>query len=163
MVFHRKDVQFNNFMYDFTSVFGYGYTKLLQLVMKLNVIVIDDSAVQLAISTKLIAQNEHLNLVGTYANPFLGLNAVNNNEIDIVLLDVEMPEIDGFSLQKLFNKSVSVIINSTRPSFESQAYENGAIDFITKPLNANKINTAIAKLLKSKAEVENSLITMIAS
>ncbi len=131
--------------------------------MKLNVIVIDDSAVQLAISTKLIAQNEHLNLVGTYSNPFLGLNAVNDNEIDIVLLDVEMPEIDGFSLQKLFNKSVSVIINSTRPSFEDQAYENGAIDFMAKPLNATKINIAVAKLLKSKVDLLEEMITSIAS
>lgn len=131
--------------------------------MKLNVIVIDDSVVQLAISTKLIAQNEHLNLVGTYSNPFLGLNAVNDNEIDIVLLDVEMPEIDGFSLQKLFNKSVSVIINSTRPSFEDQAYENGAIDFMAKPLNATKINIAIAKLLKSKVDLLEEMITSIAS
>lgn len=131
--------------------------------MKLNVIVIDDSAVQLAISTKLIAQNEHLNLVGTYSNPFLGLNAVNDNEIDIVLLDVEMPEIDGFSLQKLFNKSVSVIINSTRPSFENQAYENGAIDFMAKPLNATKINIAVAKLLKSKVDLLEEMITSIAS
>ncbi len=131
--------------------------------MKLNVIVIDDSAVQLAISTKLIAQNEHLNLVGTYSNPFLGLNAVNDNEIDIVLLDVEMPEIDGFSLQKLFNKSVSVIINSTRPSFEDQAYDNGAIDFMAKPLNATKINIAVAKLLKSKVDLLEEMITSIAS
>lgn len=131
--------------------------------MKLNVIVIDDSAVQLAISTKLIEQNEHLNLVGAYANPFLGLNAVNDNEVDIVLLDVEMPEIDGFSLQKLFKKSVAVIINSTRPSFENQAYESGAIDFIAKPLNANKIELAITKLLKTEEEVLETVITMIAS
>lgn len=131
--------------------------------MKLNVIVIDDSGVQLAISAKLIEQNEHLNLVGTFTNPFLGLNAVNDNEIDIVLLDVEMPGIDGFSLQKLFNKSVSVIINSTRPSFESQAYENGAIDFMAKPLNVNKINISIAKLFKSKVELFDSVITTIAS
>ncbi len=133
--------------------------------MPLNVIVIDDSAVQLAISSKLIQKNEHMNLVGTYTNPFLGLNAINdpNNEIDLVLLDVEMPEIDGFSLQKLFRKSMAVIINSTRPSFESQAYENGASDFMAKPLNATKINISIAKLLKSKVELLDSVITTIAS
>ena len=133
--------------------------------MPLNVIIIDDSAVQLAISSKLIQKNKHLNLMGTYSNPFLGLTAINepNNEIDLVLLDVEMPEIDGFSLQKLFRKSVAVIINSTRPSFESQAYKNGAIDFMAKPLNATKINISIAKLLKSKVELLDSVITTIAS
>jgi len=133
--------------------------------MKLNVIVIDDSAVQLAISAKLIQQNEHLNLVGTFTNPFLGLSAVNNNDVDLVLLDVEMPEIDGFALQKLFKISVAVIINSTRSSFKYQALESGAIDFIAKPLTAGKVNLAISKVLtvKESAPVLNTVITTIAS
>ena len=59
--------------------------------MKLNVIIIDDSAVQLTLASKLIQQNECLNLLGAYADPFLGLNAVNNEKVDLVLLDVEMP------------------------------------------------------------------------
>jgi len=133
--------------------------------MKLNVIVIDDSAVQLAISAKLIQQNEHLNLVGTFTNPFLGLSAVNNNDVDLVLLDVEMPEIDGFALQKLFKISVAVIINSTRSLFKYQALESGAIDFIAKPLTAGKVNLAISKVLtvKENAPVLNTVITTIAS
>jgi len=118
--------------------------------MKLNVIIIDDSAVQLAISSKLIQQNKHLNLVGTFANPFLGLSAVNDNDndIDLVLLDIEMPEIDGFALQKLFNKSVEVIMNSTRPSFELQAYSNGAIDFLAKPLSVSRLDLAVSKVFE---------------
>jgi len=123
--------------------------------MQLNIIVIDDSAVQLAISSKLIQKNKHLNLVGTYSNPLLGLNAVNdfNNKIDVVLLDVEMPEIDGFALKKLFNRSVLVIVNSTRSSFEQQAYESGAVDFLAKPLNSSKIDVVVRKLLKSNSEI----------
>jgi len=123
--------------------------------MQLNIIVIDDSAVQLAISSKLIQKNKHLNLVGTYSNPLLGLNAVNdfNNKIDVVLLDVEMPEIDGFALKKLFNRSVLVIVNSTRSSFEQQAYESGAVDFLAKPLNSSKIDVVVRKLLKSNSDI----------
>lgn len=118
--------------------------------MKLNVIVIDDSAVQLTLSSKLIEKNDHLNLVGSYSDPFLALSAVNNEDIDLVLLDVEMPEIDGFSLQKLFKKSVDVIINSTRASFEIEAYSNGAIDFIAKPLSASRLGKATFRVLELK-------------
>lgn len=118
--------------------------------MKLNVIVIDDSAVQLVLSSKLIEKNEHLNLVGTFSNPFLGLSAVNNQEVDLVLLDIEMPGIDGFSLQKLFKNSVEVVMNSTRASFELQAYSNGAIDFLAKPLSASRIDLAVARVLELK-------------
>ena len=118
--------------------------------MKLNVIIIDDSAVQLALASKLIKKNKNLNLVGAYSDPFLGLNVVNNEKVDLVLLDVEMPEIDGFSLQNLFKESVAVIINSTRAFFEFQAYVNGAIDFLQKPLNQSKIELAVQRVLKSK-------------
>ncbi|MFS4494454.1 LytR/AlgR family response regulator transcription factor [Maribacter sp. 2308TA10-17] len=118
--------------------------------MKLNVIVIDDSAVQLALSSKLIEKSPHLNLVGAYSNPFLGLSAVNSQAVDLVLLDVEMPEIDGFSLQKLFKDSVEVIINSTRSSFEIEAYSNGAIDFMAKPLSASRLDLAVTRVLELK-------------
>mgnify|MGYP000341980794 CR=1 FL=1 len=133
--------------------------------MKLNVIVIDDSLVQLALSSRLIKKNQHLNLVGTYSDPLLGLEAANHLDVDVVLLDVEMPEIDGFSLQKSFKDSVEVIINSTRASFELQAYINGAIDFLQKPLTAPKINGAVARVLEMKRilTVQRTAESLIAS
>lgn len=118
--------------------------------MKLNVIVIDDSGVQLALSSKLIEKNEHLNLVGTFTNPFLGLSAVNSKDVDLVLLDIEMPEIDGFSLRKLFKNSVEVVMNSTRASFELQAYSHGAIDFLAKPLSDSRLDVAVSRVLELK-------------
>lgn len=133
--------------------------------MKLNVIVIDDSLVQLALSKNLIKKNEHLNLIGTYSDPYLGLQAANELNVDVVLLDVEMPEIDGFSLQKLIKNSVEVIINSTRACFELQAYINGAIDFLQKPLTAPKINGAVARVLEMRSilSVHNNAASTIAS
>jgi len=118
--------------------------------MKLNIIIIDDSAVQLALSSKLIEKNEHLNLVGVFTNPFLGLNAVNTEDVDLVLLDVEMPEIDGFALQKLFTENVEVVMNSTRACFEIQAYSNGAIDFLAKPLSSSRFDLAVSRVLEMK-------------
>ena len=119
--------------------------------MKLNVIIIDDSLVQLELSSRLLKKNENLNLVGAYADPFLGLQVANNQDIDLVLLDVEMPEIDGFLLQKLLKGSVEVIINSTRGSFELLAYINGAIDFIQKPLNEAKIRHAVCRVFEMRS------------
>ena len=116
--------------------------------MPLNIIVIDDSPMQLLMSSKLIQQNKRLKLLGAFTNPFLGLKAVNTMDVDIVLLDVEMPEIDGFSLQKMFKKPVEVIMNSTRPIFELQSYSQGAIDFINKPLDRRRLDSAVSKLIQ---------------
>ena len=133
--------------------------------MKLNVIVIDDSLVQLALSSNLIKKNKHLNLLGAYSDPFLGLKAANDQDVDVILLDVEMPKIDGFSLQKMLKNSVEVIINSTRASFELQAYINGAIDFLQKPLTAPKINGAVNRVLEMKRilSVQKPVTSSIAS
>lgn len=116
--------------------------------MQLNIIVIDDSPVQLLISSKLIQQNKRLNLLGAFTNPFLGLKAVNIMDVDIVLLDVEMPEIDGFSLKKMFKKPVEVIMNSTRPIFELQAYSHGAVDFMNKPLSSKRLDSSVSKVMQ---------------
>lgn len=124
--------------------------------MKLNVVIIEDSTIQLMLATKLIQMNKNLNLVGAYTEPFLGLNAVNTQAVDLVFLDVEMPEIDGLSLQKLFNDSVEVIVNSTRPFFADQALANGAFEFIKKPLKKSKIDLVIERLMKNKDGLNNS-------
>ena len=114
--------------------------------MKLNIIVIDDSPIQLMIASKLIQQNDNLNLLGAYSNPILGLRAVNNASVDVVLLDVEMPEMDGFSFKKSIDKEVPVIMNSTRKSFSKKAKNAGVLDFLAKPLSAMKLRKAVSKL-----------------
>lgn len=122
--------------------------------MKLNVIIIDDSPLQLRLSSQLIEKNSNLNLIGTYLNPFSGLDAVNNSVVDIVLLDIEMPEIDGLTLYKLFKKKVDVIINSSRGSYEATAIYAGATDFLCKPLIESKFNAAIDKLIMAENHIE---------
>lgn len=131
--------------------------------MRLNVIVIDDSVLQLTLSSQLIKKNPNLNLLGAYSDPYLGLKAVNQHDVDVVILDVEMPEIDGFSLQKLFKDSVEVVMNSTRGCFELQAYVNGAIDFLLKPLSASKITRAVRRVdeIKEIMATENAVMASV--
>ncbi|NHF58728.1 response regulator [Flavobacteriaceae bacterium TP-CH-4] len=132
--------------------------------MKLRVIVIDDSPVQLLMAARLIAQNEHLTLLGAYANPLLGLMAVNSMEVDMVLLDVEMPEMDGFELKAQLTKQVPVVMNSTRPTFEPMAFEAGASDFLSKPLTASGLEGIVSKIRKSREiELNEKVVTAIAS
>ena len=123
--------------------------------MKLDIIVIDDSPLQLSVTSKLIAKNDHLNLIGIYSNPFLGLSAVNDQKADLVLLDIEMPEIDGLSLLKLFNDSVEVILNSANFFYENQAHDSRAVDFLRKPLTRSKLNTSVSRVLALN-EIKNS-------
>ena len=66
--------------------------------MKLNCIVVDDSAIQRMTITKLVNESTNLNLVGDFANALEAKNAINNNSVDLIFLDIEMPLINGFDL-----------------------------------------------------------------
>ncbi len=133
--------------------------------MPLNVIVIDDSPLQLLLVARLIEKNPELTLLGAYANPLLGLVAVNSAAVDLVLLDVEMPEMDGFEFKAQLEKEVSVVMNSTKAIFQEQACKAGAFDFLQKPISAADLKATVSKMatLKKYLVPETKSITSIAS
>ncbi len=119
--------------------------------MKFNVIVIDDCPLQLLAAEKLIRENKYLNLTGSYTDPYLGLQALNSSAVDLVILDIEMPLLDGLSLTKLLTRkeSLKLVMNSSKIAFECSSYEHGAVDFIVKPLTRLRFDIAISKVLES--------------
>ena len=89
------------------------------------------------------------------------LDIINNNKPDLILLDVMLPEIDGFTLCKMIKEdnnlnSIQIIMLTARKMEEDilQGFENGAIDYISKPFS-NKI-----LLARIKAHLTNSNINL---
>lgn len=86
----------------------------------------------------------------------------NTAEIDLLLLDLVMPGIDGFevlsrrqSMQEFLDIPVIVLTTSDDQAIQAKAYELGANDFLTKPLDENTALSRINNLLKSKRRVKS--------
>ena len=125
--------------------------------MKLNVIVIDDSLVQLALSSRLIKKNEHLNLLGTFSDPFQGLRAANEQNVDVVLLDVEMPKIDGFELCKIIRDNpntadIPFVFLTAKGELNDRVkgLNLGADDYISKPFHISEVTARIKSILQRR-------------
>jgi len=118
--------------------------------MTLNVIVIDDSKMQRLLTCKLVNEHQNLNCVGAFGNPKEGLKAVNDLRPDVLILDVEMPELDGFGVLEYLEFDCQVILYSTRATFAFNAFNYEQVkDFVTKPLGESRFEKSVDKILNN--------------
>jgi len=114
--------------------------------MKLQTVVIDDSLLQRITTAHFVENHPDLELIGSYEDPKEGLAKVVSSKVDLVILDIEMPGINGFELMNCLDPEVQVILNSTLESYADTAMQFGATAFLQKPLQKQKFNAAITEV-----------------
>ncbi len=117
-----------------------------------RVLIVDDSVVVRSLLTRVLSENPDIEVVGTSANGRLALRRLAKEEVDVVILDVDMPELDGLSTLRILRQDhpqIRVIMFSTlteagaAATIESLAL--GAHDYVTKPsTTSNAARTAAA-------------------
>ena len=117
----------------------------------LRTLVVENSKVQCNIIARLVRNHDHLNLVATSSNAIDANRIIKNHKIDLILLDIEMPFIDGFSLMESMDQKLEVIIISGNSDYALKAFDYGVTDFLLKPLNYDRFNNAILKVLKKQS------------
>jgi len=113
--------------------------------MKLNCIVVDDSAVQRIIITKLVNESISLNLISDFANALEAKNCINNNSIDLIFLDIEMPHINGFDLLDGLKTKPQIIVITSKADYAVKAFDYEATDFLQKPISKERFTKAVKK------------------
>jgi len=108
-------------------------------MMKIKVLIIDDSALIRSLLTEIINQQKDMEVVGVAPDPIVARDLIKQLNPDVLTLDVEMPKMDGLDfLEKLMRlRPMPVVMVSTLTERGSEitlrALELGAIDFVTKP------------------------------
>lgn len=116
--------------------------------MKLNCIVVDDSAIQRMTITKLVNESAHLNLVGDFANALEAKNAINNNSVELIFLDIEMPLINGFDLLDGLKTKPQIVFITSKADYALKAFDYEATDFLHKPITKERFLKAVKKALE---------------
>lgn len=120
---------------------------------KIRILSVDDAVVVRRLITDILASDPALEVVGTAANGRIGLAKIPQVNPDVVLLDVEMPEMDGLETLATLRKTyprLPVIMFSTLTQRGAtatlEALALGATDYVTKPVNAGNMTTAIQRI-----------------
>jgi len=119
--------------------------------MKLNCIIIDDSKSCIKILTSYISRaSTELHLVKSYTNPLEALAEIKSGQqIDIVFMDINMPQLNGFQLARLLEDKIRyLIITTSDPSYAIEAFDVNACSYLIKPIPYTAFTNAIDKILK---------------
>jgi two-component system response regulator LytT len=106
--------------------------------MTLNCIAVDDEPLALGLVCKFIEQTPFFNLVGRYASAVEALRAIHSQKIDLVYLDIQMPDLNGIELARVMGKGPQmprIIFTTAFAQFGLEGYKVDALDYLLKPFN----------------------------
>lgn len=113
--------------------------------MKIKCIIIDDEPLSRKGLAVFIQDLENLELEGSFSNPVEAMVFLENNPVDLILLDIQMPKMNGLEFLKTMLNPPLTIITTAYPNFAVQSYEFNVIDYLIKPVPFERFVKAINK------------------
>ncbi len=114
----------------------------------INCIIVDDEQHAIDILVHYVSQTPYLNLVGSTTNPIEALEMVAKQKVDLVFLDIQMPELSGIDFVKAINGKAKVILTTAYSEFALESYELDVVDYLLKPIRLPRFLTAVQKTVK---------------
>jgi DNA-binding LytR/AlgR family response regulator len=116
-----------------------------------RILICDDEPLALDRLSDLLGQCPDAELVGSYSSSHEALERILSLKPDLVMLDVEMPRLDGFDLVEALSRRMSaedeatplVCFVTAYPQFASAAFDSGALDFLCKPVRLHRLRKTL--------------------
>ncbi|REA57639.1 DNA-binding response regulator [Dyadobacter luteus] len=114
--------------------------------MNLRCLIVDDEQAALNVLTNYISKTPFLELAGAYTDPIAALDVINREHIDIVFLDIHMPEISGLDWIKLLRGKAKVILTTAYSQYALDGYNLDVVDYLLKPVPFDRFLHAVRKV-----------------
>ncbi|MEX0997333.1 MAG: LytTR family DNA-binding domain-containing protein [Flavobacteriaceae bacterium] len=109
----------------------------------ISCIVVDDESIAREIIETHLSKIPGITLMGSYNNAIDALNCLRENTIDLVFLDINMPDISGISFAKSINKNIKIIFTTAYRDYAVEGFELQAVDYLLKPISFERFLKAV--------------------
>lgn len=128
----------------------------------MNCIIIDDDLMSRRIIEEFVNRTDQLNLLSSYENAVDAINAFNSEEdIDLIFLDIEMPEMSGIDFLETLTNPPQIIIISSKDKYALDAFNYDVTDYLLKPISYSRFFKAVNKAnvrFKNKVDTKDNEI-----
>ncbi len=116
---------------------------------KIRCLIVDDEAAAHYVLINYIERVERLELVGRCQDVLEAINFLHKNPVDLIFLDINMPELTGFDLLKTLSNPPKAILTTAYSEFALESYEYGAIDYLLKPIHFPRFLKAVERFIST--------------
>lgn len=122
--------------------------------MNFKCIIVDDEPPATRILENYIGKVSFLEKTGVFNDSLKALEFLNSNKVDVIFLDIQMPQLTGLQISKIISKDIKIIFTTAYPDFALEGFELNAIDYLLKPIAFERFYQAVSKLnAEPKTEV----------
>ncbi len=120
-------------------------------------IIVDDEKLAREIIKALCKEFKNLEIVDDFSNAIQAIKFLNENAIDLIFLDIHMPDFSGLDFIKSLKNPPKIILTTSDPNFALQAFEyDFIVDYLLKPVEQSRFEKAILKAEKKRIEPVSS-------
>jgi DNA-binding LytR/AlgR family response regulator len=121
----------------------------------MNCIIVDDDKVSCKILEGYVSKSSSLNLIGVFNDSVAARNVfTKRQDIDLIIIDIEMPELNGFDFIGSLDTPPNIIIVSSAEEYAIRAFDFNAVDYLLKPVTYGRFLKAIDKTIRYFARKE---------
>lgn len=114
--------------------------------MTINCIIVDDEPLARNLLTEYVKKVPYLQLLQTCSSPLPAMEFLKNNQVDLIFLDIQMPELTGLSFLKILNKKPMVVLTTAYSEYALESYELDVVDYLLKPITLERFLKAVEKV-----------------
>ncbi|MCX7862106.1 MAG: LytTR family DNA-binding domain-containing protein [Bacteroidales bacterium] len=115
---------------------------------KYSIVIVDDEPLARELVKNYLSHRNDINIIAECSNGFECISFLNKHRTDILLLDIQMPKINGFELLEILNERPHVIFSTAYDEYAIKAFEENAIHYLLKPYSKEKLFAAIDRCIE---------------
>lgn len=123
----------------------------------ISCIIVDDEIIAREVIATHLAKIQNIKIVASCSNALEAFNIISNTTIDLVFLDINMPEISGISFAKSINKNIKIIFTTAYRDYAVEGFELQAVDYLLKPISFERLLKAVNKFFEINAKPHETL------
>ena len=125
--------------------------------MTLNCVIIDDEPLAADLLASYARKTPFLNLIGAYNNAVEAMKGISENNVHLVFLDIQMPDLGGIELAKILPKDTKVVFTTAFSQYAIDSYKVNTLDYLLKPISYEEFVKAADKALEWFTKVNPSM------